>query len=156
MMMVTAKFELKKLLIFAGVAAAVLLAAVMLFGGSSDTAAAVTANAATNDDRVAFLSAFGWEVTPSPVESSRVRIPEQSTEVFRRYNDLQLSQGYDLNAHSGKEVMRYVYRITNYPGGTEPVYATLLVYKNSVIGGDVTDTGAAGQIRTFRFPQVGE
>ena len=25
--------------------------------------------------------------------------------------------------------MRYVYKINNYPGATEPVYATLLVYK---------------------------
>jgi hypothetical protein len=50
--------------------------------------------------------------------------------------------------------MRYVYRINNYPGATEPVYATLLVYKNQIIGGDITDTSAKGQIRGFRMPGV--
>ena len=49
--------------------------------------------------------------------------------------------------------MRYVYQVTNYPGGgTEPVYATLLIYKNQVIGGDVTDTSAKGQVRPLEKP----
>ena len=50
--------------------------------------------------------------------------------------------------------MRYVYKINNYPGATEPVYATLLVYKNQVIGGDITDTAAKGRIRGFKMPEV--
>ena len=32
------------------------------------------------------------------------------------------------------------------------VYATLLIYKDKVIGGDVTDTAAKGHIRGFRMP----
>ena len=42
--------------------------------------------------------------------------------------------------------MRYVYEVTNYPGATDPVYATLLVHKDQVIGGDITDTSARGKI----------
>ena len=95
-------------------------------------------------------------MTTSPVESSQVRIPEKTTEVYDRYNALQKSQGYDLTAYAGKTVMRYVYQINNYPGAAEPVYATLLVYKNQVIGGDVTDTAAKGQIRGFQMPQSTE
>ena len=49
--------------------------------------------------------------------------------------------------------MRYVYKINNYPNATEPVYATLLVYKNQIIGGDVTDTGAKGVVRSFKMPK---
>ena len=49
--------------------------------------------------------------------------------------------------------MRYVYKVKNYPNATEPVYATLLIYKAQVIGGDVTDTGAKGVIRGFIMPQ---
>ena len=48
----------------------------------------------------------------------------------------------------------YVYKINNYPGATEPVYATLLVYKNQIIGGDVTDTAAQGKIRGFKMPEA--
>ena len=47
-----------------------------------------------------------------------------------------------------------MYRINNYPGATEPVYATLLVYKNQIIGGDVTDTSAKGVVRGFQMPKV--
>ena len=92
------------------------------------------------------------EVTPAPKESTQVRIPTESGEMFRRYNALQKGQGYDLTKFSGRKVMRYVYEITNFPGATEPVYATVLVYKNKVIGGDVTDTSAKGKIRGFQMP----
>ena len=74
--------------------------------------------------------------------------------MFERYNALQKSQGYDLSEYAGKKVMRYVYKINNYPGATEPVYATLLVYKNQIIGGDVTDTAAQGKIRGFKMPEA--
>ena len=50
--------------------------------------------------------------------------------------------------------MRYVYQINNFPDATAPVYATLLVYKNQVVGGDVTDTSAKGSIRSFKMPQA--
>ena len=100
---------------------------------------------------VAFLKNFGWDVTNSPAESSQVRIPENASEVFDRYNQLQKSQGYDLTAYAGKNVMRYVYKINNYPGATEPVYATVLVYKSQVIGGDITDTAAGGKVQGFKM-----
>ena len=151
MLVMTAKVDKKKIAVI--LAAAVLLIAgiLMLAGGgrSQSTAAAV----GSNDARVAFLKNFGWDVAASPTESSQVRIPSEPSEVFDRYNALQKSQGYDLSAFAGKTVMRYVYRINNYPGATEPVYATLLVYKNQIIGGDVTDTAAKGVVRGFTMPK---
>ena len=123
----------------------------MLGGGNSATTAAPAIS--SNDGRVKFLTDFGWEVSTSPVESSQVKIPQEQTEVYNRYNTLQKSQGYDLSQYAGKTVMRYVYKINNFPDATEPVYATLLIYKNQVIGGDVTDTAAKGQIRGFKMPQ---
>ena len=74
-------------------------------------------------------------------------------EKVERYNALQKSQGYDLSKFAGKKVMRYVYKVGNYPGATEPVYATLLIYKNEIIGGDVTDSAPNGQIRGFKMPE---
>ena len=82
----------------------------------------------------------------------QMRIPEKSGEVFDRYNALQKSQGYDLSQYAGKTVMRYVYKVNNFPNATEPVYATLLVYKNQIIGGDVTDTAAKGAVQGFKMP----
>ena len=153
MLVMTAKVDKKKIaLIIAGVIVAI-AAIIMLWGGGDDTTPTASTNLSNNDARVAFLKEFGWDVTTSPVESSQVRIPEKSSEVFDRYNALQKSQGYDLSAFAGKTVMRYVYKINNYPGATEPVYATLLIYKNQIIGGDVTNTAAKGAIQGFKMPQ---
>ena len=153
MMIMTAKVDLKKIMLILGVIAALILSAVLLLGGETDTETAAAA-VSNNDARVQFLKDFGWDVTTSPVETGQVKIPEQSSEVFDRYNALQKSQGYDLTEYAGKKVMRYVYKINNYPGATEPVYATVLVCKNRIIGGDVTDTAAKGQIRGFKMPDA--
>ena len=152
MMVMTARVDFKKVLLGLVAAAALILALILLLGeqGAAQTAAPAPS---ANDGRVKFLTDFGWDVTTSPTESGRVRIPEEAGEVFDRYNALQKGQGYDLSKYAGKTVMRYVYRINNYPGATEPVYATVLVYKNQIIGGDVTDTAAKGHIRGFKMPE---
>ena len=152
MMIMTAKVNIKKVLIVLGAIAALLIGIIALFGGEDSTATSATTSPAVsdNDSRVRFLKDFGWEVTTSPVESSQVRVPSDTSEVFDRYNQLQQAQGYDLYQYSGKKVMRYVYKVTNYPGATDPVYATVLVYKNQIIGGDVTNTASGGKIQSFK------
>lgn len=152
MMVMTAKVNKKKIaLVLAGLAL-LIAALIMLFGGGDEAAPTASPSISTNDGRVQFLKDFGWEVAASPVESGQVKIPETADEVFSRYNTLQKSQGYDLSQYAGKTVMRYVYKIKNYPGATDPVYATLLIYKDQVIGGDITDTSAKGVIRGFKMP----
>ena len=149
MMMMTAKVNIKKLLIALVAVAALIIALVSLFGsGSGEEPAAVT-TMSDNDSRVQFLQSQGWEVTTSPKEASQVKIPQEQSPVYARYNDLQKSQGYDLSAYAGKNVMRYVYEVTNFPGAEEPVYATLLVYKDKIIGGDITDTTPGGRVQGF-------
>ena len=152
MMVMTAKVDKKKIIMILAAVLVAVLGLAMLLGGK-DASPTVSTGVANNDARVAFLKEFGWDVTTSPVESGQVRIPSEGNEVFDRYNALQKSQGYDLTQFAGKTVMRYVYKINNFPGATEPVYATLLIYKNQVIGGDVTDTAAKGTIRGFKMPQ---
>lgn len=145
MFMMTAKVDFKKILVILAVIAGIILALVLLLGGDAEPTAA--AQVSGNDARVQFLKDKGWEVSTSPQESSQVRIPKETSQVYERYNALQKSQGYDLSEFAGKTVMRYVYKVNNYPGATEPVYATLLVHKNQVIGGDITDTSAKGIVQ---------
>ena len=153
MFVMTAKVDMKKILLGLAAAAALIIALVMFFGGDETATPTANLTPATNDGRVKFLTDFGWDVTVSPTESGQVKIPESASDVFTRYNALQKSQGYDLSQYAGKTVMRYVYKINNYPGATDPVYATVLVYKDQIIGGDVTDTSAKGVIRGFRIPK---
>lgn len=152
MMVMTAKVNLKKVILLLAAAAAVLVSLLLLFGGGDDAQTTAAAAADSNDARVKFLNDLGWEVKTSPTESGQVKIPKQDSEVFDRYNMLQKSQGYDLTQYAGKKLLRYVYEVTNYTGATEPVYATLLVYKGKVVGGDVTDTAAHGRIRPLQKP----
>ena len=151
MMVMTAKVDMKKTLLILAAIAALILALVLLVGEKNAAQTSAPAEG-SNDSRVRFLKDYGWDVTTSPTQSGRVKIPQETTEVFDRYNALQKSQGYDLSQYGGKTVMRYVYQINNYPGATEPVYATLLIYKNKIIGGDITDTSSGGHIRPLKQP----
>ena len=149
MLIVTAKVDKRKLFI-AGIAViTAILLLLALTGRNSEPTAAMNAPADTNDSRVKFLTDLGWEVTASPTEAAEVRIPTGEDEVFSRYNELQKSQGYDLTKYAGKKVMRYVYQVGNYPGAKEPVYATVLVYKDKIIGGDITDPPPGGKVQGF-------
>lgn len=154
MFVMTAKVNKKKIIMALAAAAVLIVMLIMVFGGGEEAQQTAAPSAGTNDGRIKFLTSFGWEVASSPTESGQVKIPDSASEVFERYNALQKSQGYDLSRYAGKTVMRYVYKIKNYPGATEPVYATLLIYKDQIIGGDVTDTGAKGVIRGFKMSQA--
>ena len=108
----------------------------------------------TNEDRVAYLAQFGWEVSAEPVQTQEVRIPTDPSDVFERYNDLQIAQGFDLHDYAGKTVRRYVYEIENYPGGDGQYYATLLICKGAVIGGDVCAAEKGGVMHGFAMPEA--
>ena len=154
MLVMTAKVNMKKIALILGITVTAIIALILLFGGSDSTKTTSAAPVSDNDARVKFLTNFGWEVAASPVESGQVRIPEEMTEVFTRYNRLQKTQGYDLATYAGKNVMRYVYKVGNYPDAEEPVYATILVYKNQIIGGDITDTSVGGKVQGFKMNKM--
>ena len=97
----------------------------------------------TNEDRVRFLMRFGWEVDPEAKEVLEVTVPEKFDAVYQSYNQLQVGEGLDLEKYKGKSVKRYTYLVNNYDyEGT--VYANLLIYKNTVIGGDICSARSDG------------
>lgn len=157
MMIVSAKVSKQKLLIGLLAAVGVIVLLVALLGASSepaanDAAAVPSMDGATNEERIAFLQSFGWQVSETPTQTQEVRIPEEFNEVFTRYNRLQQAQGFDLSLQAGKAVKRYVYAITNYPGGSPDYQATVLVHKNKIIGGDVTSAAKGGKMHGFAMP----
>ena len=90
------------------------------------------------------LKDLGWEVDETPMEFMEVQIPEEFDEVYSEYNDIQLKQGMDLKKYAGKRAMRYCYQVNNYPSGEKNVVANLLIYKNKLIGGDISSTQMNG------------
>lgn len=100
----------------------------------------------TNDDRVALIARYGWEVEAAPVEEAKVTIPAEFDRVMESYNEIQRSQGFDLSKYRNREMMRYTYRITNYPDYSGTVYCNLLIYKNRVVAADICSSDVNGFI----------
>ena len=149
MMVMTAKLNFKKTGMLIAVVFVLILSLILLMD-SDGNAPAAGPSMAGNTQRIQFLSDMGWQVSADPVEACEIKIPREMSPVYERYNNLQKSQGYDLSDYAGKKALRYVYEIKNYPGAKDPVYATLLVFKDSIIGGDITDTGTDGKIRGLK------
>lgn len=105
--------------------------------------------AKTNEDRVAYIQSFGWEVAPEPAEVQEVIIPEEFDAVYTDYNTMQKVQGYDLEKYAGKRCKRYSYIITNYPDCTDEVRCNILVSGDRVVGGDVCSTMQDGFMHGF-------
>ncbi len=100
----------------------------------------------TNADRIALLEKYGWEVEQTPVEEAEVTVPAEFDSVMEKYNALQKSQGFDLSKHRNRTMIRYTYRVTNYPDYEGTVYANLLVYKNRVVAADICSSDVNGFI----------
>lgn len=152
MFVLTAKISKPKLIAIGVLLLAIILMIVLLAssGGGESSKAPI---GSSNDDRVAYLATYGWSVNATPTETQKVKIPDGSdNRVFSRYNELQKSQGFDLTDYAGKEVMRYVYEILNYPDAAAPIYATVLVSDGRIIGGDVTNSAPDGVIHGFKKP----
>ena len=56
----------------------------------------------TEEQRLEFLHGLGWETSDSAINCREVVIPEEWSDVYERYNRLQLAQGFDLTKHRGK------------------------------------------------------
>ena len=154
MFIVTAKAPKRSHMLLGAIAALVLLVAALAFkGGRTDAEAGGAPRAETNEERVAYLAALGWEVEPEPLETLRLTLPETLEEPYRSYNELQLRQGFDLTPCLGETLERCTYRLTNYPGRPDGCQADLYVLDGEVVAGDVVCTGANGFIATLEFPE---
>ena len=158
MVIVSAKISKRKLLLGLIAAVAVIVLLAVLIGQSneptnmSDTQETVrTLDGGSNEERLEFLKSYGWEVEDDPKQTQEVRIPQEFNEVFTRYNNMQQEQGFDLSEYAGKTAKRYVYAVTNHPAG-DNYYATVLVHKNKIIGGDVTNSAKSGSMHGFEMP----
>ena len=97
----------------------------------------------TNEDRVAFIESFGLKVNPEARTEESFVMPENFDRVILGYNQIQKEQGLDLTKYERKRVTHYAYEVTNYDSdGT--VYVNLLVYKNRIIGADISSLSDGG------------
>jgi len=157
-LIVTAKVPRRKLALGVALAALACCCALALnLGGSVSREAAASAapnpkGVRSNEDRVDYLTSYGWEVSNDPIATQELLIPEEMDESYHEYLALQNSQGFDLAKYAGDRVKRYTYEITNYPTGEAGVQANLLIYKNTVIGGEVLSPRLDGFLHGLSMP----
>ena len=158
MLIVTAKMPKRKLTL--GVAAAALLcccAIALNFGQAairevSGSTAPQAKGVKSNQDRIDYLAAYGWQVSEEPLVTQELLIPEEMDDSYTEYLALQTGQGFDLQKYAGKRVKRYTYEVLNYPTGETGVQANLLLYKNTVIGGEVLSPQLDGFLHGLAMP----
>ena len=101
----------------------------------------------TEDDRVAFIEQFGLRVKGAAVESKSFVIPDNFDRALAGYNEVQKRQGLDLSKYAKKKVTRYTYELEDYEGYDGDVLVNLLIYRNRVIGCDVSSASAEGFVK---------
>ena len=105
----------------------------------------------THEQRMEFISQFGWEIDEEPVEIKEVIIPTEPDDTFNAYNEIQKAQGFDLNNFSGERAKCWTYVVKNYKGyeNQECIHANILVYDGKVIGGDICSVQLDGFMHGF-------
>lgn len=154
MFIYTAKAPKRRSLLLLAALALLLFVSLLLLRGCKPAKQDDTPSleAATNEERVAYLHSLGWEVDEEPLEALRLTLPKEMAEPYRSYNELQLQQGFDLTPCLGKTLERYTYRVTNYPGHPKGSQADLYICDGVIVAGDIICTGANGFIDTLDFP----
>lgn len=158
MLIVTAKMPKRKLSLGVAVAALLCCCAIALnFGQAIGREASASAlpspkGVRSNQDRVDYLSAYGWEVSQEPTATQELLIPQEMDDSYTEYLALQNGQGFDLQKYAGKRVKRYTYEIFNYPTGETGVQANLLICKNTVVGGEVLSPRLDGFLHGLAMP----
>ncbi len=156
MFLITAKLDKRKIIGGALVLVVLAAAAILLLGGGGGDAeptANLSASVKTNSQRVSWLRSLGWEVSEDAIDQQTVTIPKDFSKTYADYNELQLSQGFDLRKFSGFEAVRYTYEIKNHPNTSDPVVADMIVYRGKVIAADVQSLSAKdGFMEGIQFP----
>lgn len=152
MMIVTTKFSRKKAVLTVIGVGIVMAALILLAGRGGEEEPMQAPQLTSNSQRVEYLQSLGWEVEAEPVETLQFLLPEELAEPYLSYNELQKEQGFDLSACCGKQVSRFTYTVTNYPGRGEGVQANLYVCEEAPAAGDICCPGEGGFQATLKFP----
>ena len=118
----------------------------LLLGGcfQREDNVAAPLHAATDADRAAFLTAYGWEIDTKAIETLDLVLPLDLAKEWAEYTAIQDAQGLPFAQYGGQAVRRYTYAVTNYPGSPQGVQVNLYQCGEDIIGGDVMILGENG------------
>ena len=124
--------------------AAVITAAALILSACSSSY-----KVSSEEDAVSFLNSKNIAVAEGG-SCKTVTIPEEFSDVYERYNDLQKSQGYDLSGYRSREAQVYTFSVISVRGEhTENTEAHVMVCDGKVIGGDISSPALDGGMCGF-------
>lgn len=97
----------------------------------------------TNAIRVSYLERLGYSVEDTNMSYKQITIPQEFSDVYLKYNDIQKKAGFDLQNYKGKKATVYTYPIQH----DENVNVTLIVCDGVIIGGDIAETLVSGEMK---------
>ena len=155
--MVTAsvnKKQLGKSLLAAAVAVGLIAGGIlgMKKWRAGDDASAIPG--ATNEERVAYLESFGYQLDAHSTVSE-VAVPDSFDARFTEYNEMLRTLGFDLEPLRGKAVKKCSYTVTAGAPRSGNLTAVLLVYDGEIVGGHLLDS-ALQRIYPLFEPQQAE
>ena len=146
------KLHKRALLAALSILVMVVVLTLLLPGCRKDDTAPIPA--ATEEQRLAYLTQLGWTVDPTPVETLDLQLPQPLTEEWEAYAQLQSEQNLPFAEFAGQPVRRFTYTLTNYPGMEKGVQLNLYICDDRLIGGDVIALGENGFQSGLSFPET--
>lgn len=145
MFVVSFRATRRQILSMAGCALMLVTVLLVALVWPADSAAAPTAAVpgGAEAERVAFLTGLGYAVDAETATVREVLIPDEFDEVFTQYNVLQEAAGMDLSPYHGKRVKCWTYAVHNVESAGD-VVANMYVYKDTIVGGDISSTRQDG------------
>ncbi len=118
-------------------AAAILLIVVLMIAGKSNGIILDT-----EEKRREYIAGLEIALSDKPPVIRNIVIPSEFSQVYERYNEVQKSAGFDLWEYRGEYAVQYSYEAIGYTDDT--VRVSLIIYKDKLIGGDVSSTRLDG------------
>ena len=128
-----------------------LLVGIVLWGSSEAVPTSVQSDISLsgikgNEERVRFIENLGVSVESEPCEEKSFQLPKDFDRITGSYNEIQKSQGLDLSKYKGKKLTRYTYKVTNFAKDGKDAYASVFVYRKTIVACDLTETGEEGRV----------
>ncbi|MDO5560680.1 MAG: DUF4830 domain-containing protein [Oscillospiraceae bacterium] len=94
----------------------------------------------TPDDVSAYLMRYGWETDKEAIKSEDIIIPHCFDELYQKYNEMMLRQGFDLSRYKGHKAKLITCPVTNY-GTDDDVYADIILIDTKLVGASLKCPG---------------
>ena len=149
MLIVTAKLSKTKLFLLLAAAAICIAGLLLLFSPSKGAPLGESSpfgGLSTNESRLELLLSCGLEAAAEPIATLDLQLPSPLDERYTAYNQLQLTQGFDLTPYCGQSLTRYTYAITNYDDSFQGVQANLYLFEDTLVAADLFCAGKNGFI----------